>query len=1415
MNKYVKGCLLFLFLSVLTLGVVSASTVSNDSVDMVDNPFVEQDNQIGSTNIPDNDNSRYYQTHNNLIKVQKNSQKTEDNSSFNENETSNVPKTIIFNSETFDQYVSNRLLNENVTEGDTLDFQGKIFGQRFALTINKPVNIISSTNDALYGNEREIGFTINQGGSGTNLTNVHFYNTHVVTKNASYVNINNITVEVQHCLVGSGQGVTSIRDFSNHVNVTNSLFYSNSSIGVSTLVCAGAQDILIENNTVRAEGYCGNVLYFTTYNLDQYASNRNITLKNNLIDHSRAQAQNICIPLVLQGSNHKIINNTLLYNATRPMANAGDFSVMAQMVMDDEGEMVYDDDDLSGNMFINNSIEGPASLSNAIIYGNKFETVIVRNSQVYNNSIQNVIVKENSILSDNEVITIDIDRNNSTVLNNDYVNLSINESTNPVVENNTQWVLIDKSNIDDFAEIIDLDCIVDYSKLLDDSNILFDLNGSEFNNLFINNLHNKNLKFKLSSLDGIVINNSDVNIFKSDLSQTLLSINNSNIVVNDSLLLEYYSNNSQLELLNSNLISGDNTFIVSKRNNNFNPNEYEDYFDMNTNILLESVPNDSNLLFVNFNNSFTQPMIINKAINISGINNTVLNCDIYFVDGSEGSNLTNLIINGTIYMDSSNINTVNNKIYGNIVINNSEDSLIRDNLIIYENVPITLVNTNYTTIINNNITTNNVYTILLDNNSKENIITNNYLIANNGFSRNTVNANLNYNNVINNYPKQNVNISIQLNDTVILNKPALIVVNVTCNNELVDNGLVVIYSNGIKKAEVPINNGKVETPIYLGETGQNTIWVDYISEDIYSDGNAKKNVTVNAISNNIDLTVSDTRLYENTTFTVTIMDEYGDAVNEGNVTFSIYNSSYIVPVKDGVAVLTMVIPEEYVSQTMYINFSGTESIKNSSIKYIINMKGESIVLLTYDISDNTTTITAIAKNIIGKELNNGYIQFVGPNLIKLVKIENNKAILTIATPTQETAITATFRNNPSYEQSSSAITIVPKKDVLITYEVTGSVSLGANVTITGKFTDVDGKIISNSNVKIMLNGVKYYAKTDSAGMYCFSNQTSVSGINNVSIGYSGNNKYNPYEVNTTFLVGKQDVFVTYNPIVEVPAGTNVSISGTFTTNLGKAVSNSNVRLFVNGVKYLAKTDKNGVYNASILVTAVGVNNLTVGYAGNDKYNSYEINTTFNVGKQNVIVTYDPVMEVPAGTNVTITGTFTTNLGKAISNSNVRVFVNGVKYLAKTDKNGKYNLSVLVTKVGVNNLSVGYSGNAKYNPYEVNSTFNVGKQNVIVTYDPVKEVPAGTNVTITGKFTDNLGKAIVNSNVKIFVNGVKYYVKTDSTGKYSLSVLVTKVGTNNLSVGYSGNTNYNAYETTATFNVKAADAVVTYEPISDV
>ncbi|MEE3324558.1 MAG: hypothetical protein VZR33_04415 [Methanosphaera sp.] len=263
-----------------------------------------------------------------------------------------------------------------------------------------------------------------------------------------------------------------------------------------------------------------------------------------------------------------------------------------------------------------------------------------------------------------------------------------------------------------------------------------------------------------------------------------------------------------------------------------------------------------------------------------------------------------------------------------------------------------------------------------------------------------------------------------------------------------------------------------------------------------------------------------------------------------------------------------------------------------------------------------------------------------------------------------------------------------------------------NVTISGKFTEINGKTISNSNVKIIINGKKYFSRTDTTGTYNFTNKITAVGTNNLTVGYSGNIKYNPYETNTTFNVEKQDIIVTHNPIEDTLYKNNITITGKFTDANEKIITNSNVKIIINVIKYYAKTDTTGTYNFTYETNTLGTNNLTIGYSGNDKYNPYETNTTFNVFKYNVTVTYDDIKRVPIGDNVTITGKFFKENGKIMSNSNVRIFFNGVKYYAKTDTTGTYIFTNITNTVGVNNVSIGYSGNDKYYEFTTNTTFEV-------------------------------------------------------------------------------------------------------------
>ena len=641
------------------------------------------------------------------------------------------------------------------------------------------------------------------------------------------------------------------------------------------------------------------------------------------------------------------------------------------------------------------------------------------------------------------------------------------------------------------------------------------------------------------------------------------------------------------------------------------------------------------------------------------------------------------------------------------------------------------------------------------------------------------------------------------------------------DNTPINEGSILLYDGSEIVDECPVVNGIVRF-VVNESNGNYQYTLVYNGSELFTCQNIILNLTIKKHESiiKIDNLTSDISFGEKINISGKLLSENNDNIT-GKIELTINDQKVIVNVNEGIFNYNY-HTNRIGFNSITANYNGDDIYKNSSADTIFHVKKiHSVILL--DSLNNTEVNNSI--KISGKIMYD--IDYPLENYNLNIRINNYTSELTLNSTNYfeyyykleeigPNNITITFEETDYFEGNILKATFYVTKintnmHANITFE---KMKYNHNITITGKLNDKHNNKITQATIKIILNNIEDSIITNENGFnYTF--KSKIIGINNITIRYDGNDWYTPCTINTSFNIEKEDVIVIPDPINEVPAGINTTITGIFKESTGETISNSNVKIIVNGEKYYSKTDKSGRFNISILVTKVGTNNLSVGYSGNAKYNAYEYNTTFIVGKQNVIVTNDPVKEVPAGTNVTITGTFTTNLGKTISNSNVRVIVNGVKYLAKTDKNGKYNLSVLVTKVGVNNLSVGYSGNAKYNPYEVNSTFNVGKQNVIVTYDPVKEVPAGTNVTITGKFTDNLGKAIVNSNVKIFVNGVKYYAKTDSTGKYSLSVLVTKVGVNNLSVGYSGNTKYNAYEVNSTFTVGKQNVIVTYNKISDV
>ena len=283
--------------------------------------------------------------------------------------------------------------------------------------------------------------------------------------------------------------------------------------------------------------------------------------------------------------------------------------------------------------------------------------------------------------------------------------------------------------------------------------------------------------------------------------------------------------------------------------------------------------------------------------------------------------------------------------------------------------------------------------------------------------------------------------------------------------------------------------------------------------------------------------------------------------------------------------------------------------------------------------------------------------------------------------------------NPS--EASTPLT-VEKADCIISIDQVTDKKYNDELIVTGTFTDSNGLALKNSAVTITLNDKIHYAKTDDNGVNTLTTKANTVGQNNITAGYRGNKKYNAYTTDTiTFNVEKADCIITVDTIPDATYKDTITITGTFKTATGTALKNSQVNIYINGAKYTAKTDDNGVYTYTTKATAIGENTVTVSYNGNGKYNAYTTEaTTFNVAKKDTTITMDTVT-VDNG-KISITGTFKDNDGTALKNSNVVVYINNAHYTVKTDDTGAYTFTGKAN--GTATVNVAYMGNARYNAY---------------------------------------------------------------------------------------------------------------------
>ena len=339
-----------------------------------------------------------------------------------------VASTNVVTNATFSNYFTDEgELNGNVSAGSTLDFQGTFTGETYKVNITKPVNIISSTGDALFndtGKKWASGgcFHISTGGSGTNVTGLKFLNSVFFVNHASNVAIDNISMVANKSGVGSGTGFMCVQEDSSYVTIKDS-YFENNGTGSSIIVISNSAYCNIEDNEIYMPGNSGNALYLTTY-VSQGPATRGNSIKNNYIHGPKAYG--LCYALAVAGSENIIEGNEIDYPGVGITNQWGPVG--------------------SDNQYVDNVLTGGCSFTaaaNAYVSGNSVEgTMTVNaNTTVTDNeagalSIRgpNVVAENNEIGDGNVTI---VEGASNTKFTDNYVSSVVNvESDNNIIKNN-------------------------------------------------------------------------------------------------------------------------------------------------------------------------------------------------------------------------------------------------------------------------------------------------------------------------------------------------------------------------------------------------------------------------------------------------------------------------------------------------------------------------------------------------------------------------------------------------------------------------------------------------------------------------------------------------------------------------------------------------------------------------------------------------------------------------------------------------------------------------------------------------------------------------------------------------------------------------------------------------------------------
>ena len=506
------------------------------------------------------------------------------------------------------------------------------------------------------------------------------------------------------------------------------------------------------------------------------------------------------------------------------------------------------------------------------------------------------------------------------------------------------------------------------------------------------------------------------------------------------------------------------------------------------------------------------------------------------------------------------------------------------------------------------------------------------------------------------------------------------------------------------------------------------------------------------IQSTITLNISN-KGYNPVDIIATVINQYGHPVTGGNVTFTIGEDKYVVPVSNGIAKLTADLKEMattiiYASYNAvgYINSSAADSATISKLYTEINLdviQNITKVNINIDLSRNIDEDILITLN----------------DYETVVKLVNGKYSLELKDLESRDYTVKVILLNDTYVTNNAEknFTIDVKPTKIIANDFIAYYNGGNEYYIT--LLDINGVPVSDRDVFFTINNRIFKKSTDDLGVASISITLPV-GEYLIDVVFNGDNSY----INSSIRKN-----ITVKSTFLQSGHKNYSFNANYSLNLlnndGSKLNNTNIKIIIDGVIYDEITDSDGSISFNIQLKPGTYGVTVINPINGEKFNDV-ISVLPRITENKNIVMY-----FGNGESFKV-HVFDDNGNSVGAGEIVNVKINGRSYKVKTDNNG-------FASYKINLKPKTYTIIAEYKGYSVSNKITV--KPVVIAKNISKK--KSKKIRFSAKLLNGKGKPLKGKKITFKFKGKTYKVKTNSKGIAKLTLKKLKVGKYKITTKY--------------------------------